>query len=379
MSRRAAEALLKQHGGEIVANLADGPTLVVVGDETADWRALVGGATLREHVFQVVTESELWRRLGLVTDNDEDDSASPRHYTPAMLAELVGAPVAAIRRWVRRGYLQPSREVGRLAYLPMAEVHVARTLAGLLSEGCSLARIDKLVAQLTAAAPDAERPLIDVALIVQGARFYFRRGADLAEPSGQLLLDFDGAAATADDPPPAIEFPAIAQRPRRADSAADAAAPTVSAEAARAVALDRQAEGDLDGAIEACRAALLVGGEAEDHFLLAELLYRAGDLSAARERYYAALEWDEADVEARVNLGCVLAELGEADLAIAAFQGAIDQQADFADAHYHLARTLDDADQADAAAIHWRAFLRIAPASPWRDEAEDRLDTGHDE
>ena len=76
-------------------------------------------------------------------------------------------------------------------------------------------------------------------------------------------------------------------------------------------------------------------------FQLAELLYRIGDLHAARERYYMAIELDEDYVEARANLGCVLVELGQRDLAIAAFEGALSLHADYADVHYHLARTLD--------------------------------------
>ena len=80
---------------------------------------------------------------------------------------------------------------------------------------------------------------------------------------------------------------------------------------------------------------------AEDHFSLAELLYRSGDLAAARERYYAAIELDENYVEARANLGCLLAEQGEHALAEAAFRGALEYHPDFADAHFHLARLLD--------------------------------------
>ena len=66
---------------------------------------------------------------------------------------------------------------------------------------------------------------------------------------------------------------------------------------------------------------MMSGPSAEACFALAELLYRVGDVSAARERYYMALELDEDYVEARANLGCVLAEQGQPDLAVAAFQG----------------------------------------------------------
>ena len=111
---------------------------------------------------------------------------------------------------------------------------------------------------------------------------------------------------------------------------------------------------------------------AEDHFSLAELLYRSGDLAAARERYYAAIELDENYVEARANLGCLLVEQGEHALAEAAFRGALEYHPDFADAHFHLARLLDTTNQASEASRHWERFLDLAPANPWAEEALDR-------
>ena len=108
-------------------------------------------------------------------------------------------------------------------------------------------------------------------------------------------------------------------------------------------------------------------------FALAEILYRLGDLAAARERYYMTIELDEEYVEARANLGCVLAESGERELAVAAFQGALAFHEEYADVHFHLARTLDDLEQRAEADGHWRAFLDLAPMSPWAATARRRL------
>jgi tetratricopeptide (TPR) repeat protein len=96
-------------------------------------------------------------------------------------------------------------------------------------------------------------------------------------------------------------------------------------------------------------------------------------LGGARERYYMAIELDEDYVEARANLGCVLAETGQRELAIAAFEGALRYHPDYADAHYHLARTLDDMGHRLTAEQHWRRFLALAPGSPWAAEAAERL------
>ncbi len=131
---------------------------------------------------------------------------------------------------------------------------------------------------------------------------------------------------------------------------------------------------DLDSAIDCYRCAFAAHGPNPDIcFQLAELLYRQGDLSGARERYFMALELDSALVEAQANLGCVLAESGQLELAIAAFEGALQQFEEYADVHFHLARTLDDAGQPLRALEHWQRFVELAPASPWAEEAVARM------
>ena len=115
------------------------------------------------------------------------------------------------------------------------------------------------------------------------------------------------------------------------------------------------------------------GLDATTCFQLAELLYRLGDLAAARERYWMAIEIDEDYVEARANLGCVLAETGQLHLAVAAFQGALAYHPEYPDVHYHLARTLDEIGDATTAERHWQRFLELAPDSPWADEAMARV------
>jgi tetratricopeptide (TPR) repeat protein len=107
--------------------------------------------------------------------------------------------------------------------------------------------------------------------------------------------------------------------------------------------------------------------------MLAELLYRAGDLTAARERYYSAIELDPDHLQARASLGCVLAELGEHDLAVAALEGVLRQEPDYADGHWHIAGVLRDMGLTGDADHHLRRFLDLAPESPWAALARDRL------
>jgi tetratricopeptide (TPR) repeat protein len=385
MSRRDADKLIRAHGGVPVATIDAETDLVVVSDESADLDALAAGAesldevarsAWRQGTLEVVRESAFWARLGLV---DAGEGVA-RLYTPAMLAELLHVPIAAVRRWHRKGHLRATRMVQRLPYFDFEEVRVARKLSGLWTAGCSLSLIDRKLDELARLYPQASRPLAEVTLVVEGRALYVRRGESLSEPSGQLLIDFETVTESDDGEgravPVAVSMASAgitAEGPARIPAEATGR----SADDLRSLASDLEECGQRQEAIEIYRT-ILISGEftAEDHFFLAELLYRAGDLAAARERYYVAIELDEDYVEARANLGCMLAELGDLPLAEAALRGALAHHPDYADAHFHLARLLDRMQQRQEAAKHWRRFLDLAPASPWAVEARDRI-VGH--
>lgn len=301
-----------------------------------------------------------------VSSDNSPDGQVVRHYTPAMLAELLEVPTTAIRRWQRGGALVACRNVRRLAYFDFTEVAVARHLAALYHAGCSLAAIDRMLRELARVLPESPRPLADPAVVVAGRRLYLRRGEELAEPGGQLLIDFDKPSEADDAQSVVLAIGGAAE---------NETAKLSTLEELQQAALEWEDQGELERAAEAYRTLLVAGGpSAEIHFALADLLYRMGDASAARERYYSAIELDEEYVEARANLGCVLAETGELELAVAAFEGALEFHPDYADVHYHLANSLDRLSRSAEAEHHWRAFLSLAPESPWADMARSRLE-----
>ncbi len=382
MARREAAQLLRSHGATVVDPPDPSVQLAVVGEEAlplpdapgldawldAPTRAAVDSGTL-----EVLSETELWQRLGLV-DREQDIQ---RLYTPAMLAELLGVPVAVVRRWHRRGLIHPVREVRRLPYFDFQEVATARRLAELLAAGASPAAIERKLAELSRYLPHVQRPLAQLSIIVQGKDILLREGDGLIEPGGQLRFDFDAAPTAELDAEAAPDSgargkPAVVSLtlPSRAEEAEG----PLSANQMASAAAELEEAGQLEAAAEMYRALMAADGpRPEPCFLLAELLYRTGDLGGARERYYMAIELDEDYVEARANLGCVLAEQGHRELAVAAFAGALRYHPDYADAHYHLARTLDELDRRADAEAHWRAFLDHAPDSPWADHAQARL------
>ncbi len=304
-------------------------------------------------------------------ESPEPQDSIQRLYTPSMLAELLDVPVPVIRRWHRHKLIVAHQEVRRLPYFDVPEVATAQRLAQLFRAGLSPENIEKKVADLARLMPGVQRPLLEPSVVVQGQSILVRQGEGLIEAGGQLRFDFGGAAI-----PPA-------STPETAGSSTPALAAGVlrsvedislSAEQMRGLAAELEDAGRLSEAADAQRAALAAAGpDPEGCFQLAELLYRQGDLGGARERYYMAIELDEDYVEARANLGCVLAETGRRELAVAAFEGALRYHPDYADAHYHLARTLDELGHRRTAEQHWQKFLALAPDSPWAAEAAQRL------
>lgn len=374
MTRREAQQIVRSQGGTVAEKLAPGIDLVVIGaDELplAEQDELLDEATRQAAAqgrVEIITETQFWQRLGLV----EGDQSIRRLYTPAMLAGLLKVPVAVIRRWHKQGLIVPEREVHRLPYFDFQEVATARRLTELVAAGASPAMIERKLAELARYVPDVQRPLAQLSVLVEGRQLLLRQGATLVEPGGQRRIEFD-VPEGGDDGTSSGEVETLPATVRLGPHVDPAVCPA-SAEEMLALAAELENDGQLAAAADFYRAALAAGGpRAEVCFQLAELLYRMGDLAGARERYYIAIELDENYVEARANLGCVLAESGQLQLAVAAFEGALTHHADYPDVHYHLARTLDELRRPAEAEPHWREFLALALESPWADEARERL------
>lgn len=378
VTRREAQWIIRENGGVAVEKSSSAIDLIVIGaDELpiADDQRLLDDAARQaaaEGRLEIIDETQLWERLGIV--DDQQTCHIRRLYTPAMLADLLDVSVSVIRRWHRRGLIVPSREVHRLPYFDFQEVSTARHLAQLVAAGASPKTIEKKLEELARFVPDVQRPLSQLSVIVEGKQLLLRQGEGLIEPGGQLRIDFDALVEENIEQEDDSQSFAEAILPLvEKVNLADGDQPTSPDELIRCAA-DLEDQGQAEAAAEMYRAALGTGGpSAETCFRLAELLYRMGDVTAARERYYMAVELDEDFVEARANLGCVLAETGQPELAVAAFQGALAYHSGYPDVHYHLARTLDELNSHDQAVRHWRTFLMLAPDSAWSDEARARL------
>lgn len=303
-------------------------------------------------------------------------------YTIAMVAELLGVPIAAVRHWRRRRLLDPVRRSGSLEWFDYGELVVARRLAKLLAAGLSLQEMDRQLARLPGETRQVARG--HEPLYIEDGRVFLRRQGRYVGAGGQLSFAFAAAepideqlkACSADllndDDSVICSLPIASGPPTEAWEACDDGWETV--DDLLCLSADLERCGHLVEAAEAIRAVLqATPPTAQLVFLLAELLYQSGDLTAARERYYMAVELDHDHLEARTSLGCVLEELGEHDLARAALEGVVRQEPDHAEAHWHLAGVLESLGERADAARHLLVFMGLAPQSPWCDVARHRL------
>jgi DNA-binding transcriptional MerR regulator len=313
-------------------------------------------------------------QAGVARVQEHDESGVSRLYTVAMMADVLGTTPAAVRHWIRGGLLVATRRAGLLEWFDFQQLVVGRGLTRLLAGGLSLREIDaKLAGLVPGGAGEAARH--SSRIVVDGRRLSIQRGGRLLGSGGQMQFGFYTDGLRAGAAPHGIDTPQIVRPCDVAPEgiASDSVDQPTGTELLD-LAADLEATGEFVEAAEALRAFLQAEGQsAQVMFMLAELLYRSGDLTAARERYYATLEIDADHLEARTSLGCVLAELGDHELALAALEGVLRQEPDYADAHWHLAGVLHECGRFSESRRHLRLFLALAPESPWAKIARERL------
>ena len=102
-------------------------------------------------------------------------------------------------------------------------------------------------------------------------------------------------------------------------------------------------------------------------------LYQMGKIAEAREAFFAAVQLDPLNGIARYNLGCVLEEQGEIEDAIRHLRRAAKAMPAHADVHFNLALAYERKNEQRLAREQWSLYLRYAPNGPWADQARARL------
>jgi tetratricopeptide (TPR) repeat protein len=140
-------------------------------------------------------------------------------------------------------------------------------------------------------------------------------------------------------------------------------------------ALDCETSQDLlPQAVESYRQAIDLAPEWVDaHINLGVALYQMGQVDEARAAFRTAVQLDPLSGIARYNLGCVLEEQGEIEQAIDHLRRAARAMPAHADVHFNLALAYEKHGDRTLARQEWIAYLRHAPNGQWADQARTHL------
>ena len=358
-NRKEAAEVVRLAGGKIASRLTADVDLVVVGDENILkqnwnlWNDLLDTETreaFEKGTLTIFSETHFWEKYSTQTTGQAQTL-----FTPSMLAKLTGLPLPILRRLQRERLIVPIRQVFRLCYFDRDVILPLKIMKNMIEAGFSLsAAIDRL------RKIERYQPKNLSAIHLEGKDLIFTTEMGSVDQNGQKRLPFTAEPFTEKVEP--VQVPASLDPLTVLDSIfegdSESNDPVVLCEAACAL----EARGNLEEAADLYRAALAAGGgNPQINFQLAEILYRQKDLSAARERYFSAIELDANFVEARANLGCVLAELGRDDLAVAAFHGALKLHPDYAEVRLHLGILFKRQGRLDEAEEQFQLFKELMP------------------
>ena len=111
----------------------------------------------------------------------------------------------------------------------------------------------------------------------------------------------------------------------------------------------------------------------EAHINLGVALYQMGRTEEARAEFLSAVQIDPLNGIAQYNLGCVLEEQGELDGAVRHLTKAARAMPAHADVHFNLALAHEKRGESSLAAEQWKLYLRHAPNGPWAEQARAHL------
>lgn len=111
----------------------------------------------------------------------------------------------------------------------------------------------------------------------------------------------------------------------------------------------------------------------EAHINLGVALYQMGMAEEARAAFLAAVKLDPANAISRYNLGCVLEEQGKFAEAIEHLSAAARSMPNHSDVHFNLALAYEKSGEFNLARAQWVLYLRLAPHGQWADQARAHL------
>ncbi|MDR2346438.1 MAG: tetratricopeptide repeat protein [Planctomycetaceae bacterium] len=421
-NRAKASQVVRTCGGTVARELSESVNIVVVGEGDIlsynwnVWNDQLDNATQKAFEsgrLEIISEAFFWCKYDKEQSLENSD-LTKSFFTPSMLSEITKLPLAVIRQLERCQLILPMRQIYRLNYYDAESVLILRIVRNLLDSGAPPKYAMNILKKIKRNSTNKNfYKTSDIQC--NGKELFIVTKNGTVDLDGQHLFQFVTNSEYSDNSDNAdnseyssidisnqlesnrqillkqkledhTELEQLTSKLKSDQS--DFLSLSVLDNIFKSDELQAQSHiqelydtacyaelsGNIKLTIEIYRTIIVMSGSTPQlNFQIAELLYRQGELSAARERYFIALEQDEEFVEARANLGCVLAELGEDQLAMAAFQGALKYHPDYAEVHFHLGMLLKRIGLINNAIEHLQLFIDLIPDSPWSSKAQNAI------
>ena len=252
---------------------------------------------------------------------------------------------AVTRSLIRAGFVNPERGPRREFRFSFQDLIVLRTARALMQAKISAKRIRRSLESLRRELPEA-LPLSGIAISALGDRVVVRDGdARWQVDSGQYVLGLD--VTLQDGMLHVVEHREEPARPEAASQDWFS----------QGLALENS---DPDAALNAYRQAVAAEPDnAPAWSNWGRLLHESGRTQEAADVYQRARESAGRDSLLLFNHGVLLEDLGDAAAALQAYQSALEEDPEFADCHYNLARLYESMGKPQHAIRHLGQYRRL--------------------
>jgi len=252
---------------------------------------------------------------------------------------------AVTRSLIRAGFVNPERGPRREFRFSFQDLIVLRAARALMQAKISAKRIRRSLESLRRELPEA-LPLSGIAISALGDRVVVRDGdARWQVDSGQYVLGLD---VTLQDG--VLHVVEHREEPARPEAASQDWF-------SQALALENS---DPDAALNAYRQAVAAEPDNEPAWSnWGRLLHESGRTQEAADVYQRARQSAGRDSLLLFNHGVLLEDLGDAAAALQAYQSALEEDPEFADCHYNLARLYESMGKPQHAIRHLGQYRRL--------------------
>jgi tetratricopeptide (TPR) repeat protein len=269
---------------------------------------------------------------------------------------MMGISRRELNYWTRLRLVFPRARWGE-RFFNFSDLVALETIKRLAARRVPARRIRRAIAALETELGSIQNPLSTLRISTNGKQVVIHPPAVAARPyeplTGQFVLNFETSEL-------AKKIHAMASR---------------SAEEwfELGMACDSNIE-SLNRAAQAYRKAVDAAPEWVDaHINLGTTLYQLGRMEEARAEFVIAVELEPGNALAEFNLGCVLEQLDHANDAIHHLLRAIELAPALADAHLNLALAYEKSGHILSAILHLSLYVRYEPNGLWAEFARSRI------